>query len=125
MTDRNGIHRNNNNNNNRVSRRRFLQSTALAAAAVAGPATVRAQAASVTIGVLRPVSSALSYSGQQGRIGAQLAIEEINAAGGIKALGGAKIEGVLGDAQSRPEGGNAAVEKMNSGEVPSIVGGAS
>ena len=39
------------------------------------------------------------------------AIEDVNAAGGIKALGGAKIEAMLGDAQSTPEGGNAEVEK--------------
>ena len=54
---------------------------------------------------------------------ARSAIEEINAAGGIKALGGAKIEAVLGDAQSTPEGGNAEVEKMNSAGVAAIVGG--
>ena len=65
----------------------------------------------------------MSYSGQQGRLGAQIAIEEINAAGGIKALGGAKIEAVLGDAQSTPEGGTAEVEKMNSAGVAAIVGG--
>ena len=75
------------------------------------------------VGVLHPVSGALSYSGQQGRIGAVMAIEEINAAGGIKALGGAKIEAVLGDAQSTPEGGNAEVEKMNAAGVAAIVGG--
>src|SRR6516162_3593664 len=67
--------------------------------------------------------AALSYSGQQGRLGATIAIEEINAAGGIKALGGAKIEPLLGDAQSTPEGGNAEVEKMNSADVAAIVGG--
>src|SRR5262249_48116103 len=61
--------------------------------------------------------------GQQGRLGATLAIEDLNAAGGIKALGGAKIEAVLGDAQSTPEGGNAEVEKMNSAGVAAIVGG--
>src|SRR3954471_3328416 len=100
-----------------VSRRRFLQSSALTAAATAAgvvqaPAVLRAQGAAVKVGVLHPVSGALSYSGQQGRIGAQLAIEAVNAAGGIKALSGAKIEAVLGDAQSTPEGGNAEVEKM-------------
>src|SRR6476646_11555251 len=110
-----------------VSRRRFLQSTALgalgAAALLNAPAVLRAQGAAVKVGVLHPVSGALSYSGQQGRIGAQLAIEEINAAGGIKSLGGAKIEAVLGDAQSTPEGGNAEVEKMNGAGVAAIVGG--
>ena len=111
----------------RVSRRRFLQSTGLGAVAVAGlvnaPVVARAQAAAVKVGVLHPVSGALSYSGQQGRLGATMAIDEINAAGGIKALGGAKIEAVLGDAQSTPDGGNAEVEKMNSAEVSAIVGG--
>ena len=110
-----------------VSRRRFLQSTALGAAAAAGvlqaPAVLRAQGAAVKVGILHPVSGALSYSGQQGRIGATLAIEEINAAGGIKSLRGAKIEAVLGDAQSTPEGGNAEVEKMNGAGVAAIVGG--
>ena len=110
-----------------VSRRRFLQSSALGAAATAGwlhaPVVLRAQGAAVKIGVLHPVSGALSYSGQQGRIGAQLAIEEINAAGGIKALRGAKMEAVLGDAQSTPEGGNAEVEKMNAAGVVAVIGG--
>ena len=73
------------------------------------------------LGVLHPVTGALSYSGQQGRLGATLAIEEINAAGGIKGLG--KIDPVLGDAQSTPEGGTAEVEKMNSAGVAAIVGG--
>src|SRR5580700_1368965 len=108
-----------------VSRRRFLQSTGLGAVAglVSAPVVSRAQAAAVKVGVLHPVSGALSYSGQQGRLGATMAIDDINAAGGIKALGGAKIEAVLGDAQSTPEGGNAEVEKMNSAEVAAIVGG--
>ena len=107
-----------------ISRRRFLHSTALgAAAAISAPAVLRAQGAAVKVGILHPVSGALSYSGQQGRIGAQLAVEEINAAGGIKALGGAKIDAMLGDAQSTPDGGNAEVEKMNAAGVAAVVGG--
>src|ERR1041385_3791154 len=106
-----------------ISRRRFLHTTALGAAAVAAPAVLRAQGAPVKVGILHPVSGALSYSGQQGRIGAQLAVEEVNAAGGVKALGGAKIEPMLGDAQSTPAGGNAEVEKMNAAGVAAVVGG--
>ena len=79
----------------RVTRRHLLQTTAVgAAAAVTGlinaPGLIRAQGSPVKLGVLHPVSGALSYSGQQGRLGATIAIEEINAAGGIKALGGAR-----------------------------------
>jgi len=107
---------------NKFTRRNFLQTTALGAAAVvSAPSILRAQGAGVKLGILHPVSGALSYSGQQGRLGAALAIDEINAAGGIKGLG--KIEAVLGDAQSTPDGGNAEVEKMNSAGVAAIVGG--
>src|SRR6187402_1496637 len=114
--------------NDRLNRRQFLQTSALgtiaaATGVVAAPAVLRAQGAPVKVGILHPVSGALSYSGQQGRVGATFAVEEINAAGGIKSLGGAKIDAVLGDAQSTPEGGNAEVEKMNSAGVAAIVGG--
>src|SRR5215468_4491872 len=115
-------------NQGKLSRRQFLATTALGAAVTATgsismPSVLRAQGAPVKLGVLHPVSGALSYSGQQGRLGATLAIDEINAAGGIKALGGAKFEPMLGDAQSTPEGGNAEVEKMNAAGVAAIVGG--
>src|SRR4030095_4933782 len=104
-----------------------VRPSARGAAAAAGvlpaPGVLRAQGAAVKVGILHPVSGALSYSGQQGRIGAQLAVEEINAAGGIKSMGGAKIKAVLGDAQSTPDGGNAEVEKMNAAGVAAIVGG--
>ena len=107
-----------------LNRRRFLAGAASAAVgSVAMPSAPRAARPSVKLGVLHPVTGALSYSGQQGRLGATLAIDEINAAGGIKALGGAKIDPVLGDAQSTPEGGVAEVEKMNSAGVSCIVGG--
>jgi branched-chain amino acid transport system substrate-binding protein len=111
-----------------MNRRRLLATSALGAAAAASgalslPTVLRAQSAAVKVGVLHPVSGALSYSGQQGRLGATIAIDEINSAGGIKALSGAKIDPVLGDAQSTPEGGTAEVEKMNSAGVAAIVGG--
>jgi len=108
-----------------LSRRDFLQTSAQAAgvgmAAFAAPSILRAQAAGVKLGILQPVTGALSYSGQQGKLGAQLAIDEINAAGGIKGLG--KIDAVFGDAQSTPDGGTAEVEKMNAAGVAAIVGG--
>jgi len=109
-----------------ISRRRFLASSAFGTAALAigslsMPAVLRAQGTSVKLGVLHPVTGALSYSGQQGRLGATMAIDDINASGGIRGLG--KIESVLGDAQSTPEGGTAEVEKMNSAGVACIVGG--
>jgi branched-chain amino acid transport system substrate-binding protein len=114
------------NHSKRFTRRKFLHSTALGAVAAASgtiavPSILRAQGGTVRIGFLQPVSGALAYSGQQGRLGASIAVDEVNAAGGIKDVG--KIEPLLGDAQSTPDGGNAEVEKMNSAGVCAIVGG--
>jgi branched-chain amino acid transport system substrate-binding protein len=111
-----------------ITRRRLIESAVSGVAAatsgvLTAPTVLRAQGSAVKLGVLHPVSGALSYSGQQGRLGALMAVDEVNAAGGIKALNGAKIEAVLGDAQSTPEGGNAEVEKMNAAGVVAIVGG--
>jgi branched-chain amino acid transport system substrate-binding protein len=110
-----------------LSRRAFLQAGAAGAAATAGtlamPAAPRAQAPVVKVGILQPVSGALAYDGQQGRVGAELAIRDINAAGGIRSLGGAKLEMVFGDARSTPEGGTQEVEKMQADGVAAIVGG--
>ena len=78
------------------SRRRFLATTALGAAAAASgslamPSVLRAEGSGVKVGLLQPVTGALSYSGQQSRLGATMAVEDINAAGGIKALGANSI----------------------------------
>jgi len=103
------------------TRRKLLTGTALNAAALVMPSVLKAQGAGVKLGILHPVSGALSYSGTQGRLGASLAVEEINTDGGIKGLG--KIDAILGDALSTPEGGTAEVEKMNSAGVTCIIGG--
>jgi branched-chain amino acid transport system substrate-binding protein len=103
-----------------LSRRAAL---AGAAASLAAPATLRAQPASVKLGILQPVTGALAQDGEYGRLGAELAIAEINAGGGIRALGGARIEMVFGDARSNPEGGVAEVERMQAEGVVAVVGG--
>jgi len=105
----------------RVSRRLILQAGA-AASALGAPGLLLAQARPVKIGLVHPVSGGLAYSGGQGRLGCQLAIEEINAAGGIKAMGGARLEAALGDSQSRPEVGVSEVERLHQEGVAAYVG---
>ena len=109
-----------------VSRRRVLAGTAGAAALATGvagfPAILRAQARSVKVGCIQPVTGGLSLSGTQARLGFQIAVDEINAAGGIKSMGGALIEPLLGDAQSKPDVGVQEVEKMNEAGVAAIIG---
>lgn len=104
------------------NRRHFLSQSAAAASALAFPLVAGAQPKAVKIGVLHPVTGALAYSGQQCREGALMAIEDINKAGGLKGLGGAKIEALLGDAQSQPQAGAAEVEKMNEAGVAAVLG---
>jgi branched-chain amino acid transport system substrate-binding protein len=104
------------------TRRHFMSQSAAAASALAFPLVAGAQPKAVKIGVLHPVTGALAYSGQQCREGALMAIADINKAGGIKSLGGAKIEALLGDAQSTPQAGTAEVEKMNEAGVSAILG---
>jgi len=93
------------------------------AGALAAPGLLRAQPAAIKLGILQPVTGALAQDGEYGRLGAELAIAEINATGGIKALGGAQIQTVFGDARSSPEGGTAEVERMNGEGVVAVVGG--
>jgi branched-chain amino acid transport system substrate-binding protein len=109
----------------RPSRRTFMSAAgaaAFAAGAVGFPAILRAQAPTVKIGVLHPVTGPLSWSGTQSRLGAQMAIEAINDGGGIRSLGGAKIEPLFADAQSKPDVGVAQVQKLNEAGVIAIVG---
>jgi branched-chain amino acid transport system substrate-binding protein len=110
------------NNTARISRRAVLGAGA-ATAALGFPAILRAQPAPVKLGILQPVTGALAQDGALGRRGAELAIDEINASGGIKALGGAKIEMAFADARSNPEAATQEVERLQSEGVAAIVGG--
>ena len=103
------------------NRRRFIQQSAATASALAFPVIAGAQPKAVKVGILHPVTGALAFSGQQCREGALLAIEDINKAG-IKSLNGAKLEVLLGDAQSAPQAGAAEIEKMNEAGCSAVVG---
>jgi branched-chain amino acid transport system substrate-binding protein len=107
-----------------ISRRNALAGgAAFAATSLAAPAYLRAQGASIKIGVLQPVTGALAFDGAQGRIGAEAAFKTINGRGGIKSLGGAKLEMIFGDARSTPDGGTQEVERMAGDGAAAIVGG--
>ena len=105
-----------------ISRRSLVKAGAAATALLGAPGLLLAQAKPVKIGLVHPVSGGLAYSGAQARLGALMAIEEINAAGGIKAMGGAKLEGLLSDSQSRPEVGVSEVERLHQEGVSAYMG---
>jgi len=91
--------------------RRSLLATALAAPAILSwPA--RAQARTIKIALLTPLSGPLARSGELERTGATLAVEDVNAAGGIKAMGGAKLELTVADAGASVEQVTAAAQRL-------------
>ena len=96
----------------RVSRRALLRAAAAGAAMIGFPHPLRAQAKTFKIGVVHPVTGPLAEPGQACRLGAQMAADAINAAGGIKALGGAKLELLLGDTQTKPDVGRSEAERV-------------
>ena len=90
----------------RVSRRSFLKATGAAAGAAAiasFPAVLRAQARTIKIGAVHPVTGPLAEVGQSMRLAAQLAVDTLNAAGGIKSMGGARLALVASDSQSKAD----------------------
>jgi branched-chain amino acid transport system substrate-binding protein len=103
------------------TRRSFIRRSAAAAGTLAFPLVGGAQPKAVKVGILHPVTGALAFSGQQCREGALLAIEDINKTG-IRSLGGARLDVMLGDAQSTPQAGAAEIEKMNEAGCSAVVG---
>jgi branched-chain amino acid transport system substrate-binding protein len=82
-----------------------------------------AQPKEVTFALIVPLSGAWARVGELSRKGAELAVEDINKGGGIKALGGAKVRLVVADAGDTPEKSKTAAQRLLSQE-PDVVGGA-
>ena len=66
----------------------------------------------IKIGLVYCVSGPLASIGRLMMNGHEFAVEEINAKGGIKSLGGAKIKLVIGDTESKPEVAMSVAEKL-------------
>lgn len=110
--------------NRQVDRRRFLKTGVAGMAMLSAPALLRAQTpAPVKVGILQPVTGMFSMDGGLGRLGAELAVSQINAQGGIRALGGAPLEIVFADARSSPEVAVQEIELLNRAQVCAVVGG--
>ena len=106
-----------------INRRTILAGTASLIAAPWIASTAQAQAKQVNIGVIMPLSGANAQFGINSRNGIELVADEINAAGGIKALGGAKINLIVADATSTPTtAGTVAQRMISQNEVTAILG---
>ena len=105
-----------------IGRRSALALGAAAAAGAVVPRRARAQAKEVKIAMLVPLSGPWARSGLVEQMGARMAIDDINAAGGIKALGGAKLTLIEYDAGDSSEKAKNAAQRMVAQE-PDISGG--
>jgi branched-chain amino acid transport system substrate-binding protein len=77
----------------------------------------------VRIGNIIPLSGPSATVGQQGKYAREMAVEEINAAGGIKSLGGARLTLVYADSESKPEKGVAEAERLINTEKVHVLTG--
>ncbi len=106
-----------------VSRRTLMLG---AAGAIAAPHVIRdavAQGKAVNVGVILPLSGANAQFGVNSRNGIELVADEINAAGGIKSLGGARINLVVADSTSTPTtAANVAQRLLTQNDVVAILG---
>lgn len=95
--------------------------------ATTAPAPAKAAAAPasdvVKIGHVGPISGAIAHLGKDNENGARLAVEEINAAGGVK-VGDktVKLELVTGDDKADPKDGTLVAQKMIDENVVALVG---
>ncbi|APX77500.1 ABC transporter substrate-binding protein [Achromobacter insolitus] len=86
----------------RPGRREFVAGLGAAALAASLPGRALAAPSEINVGVILPLSGANAQFGINSRQGLELAADEINAAGGIKAMGGAKLKLIIADATSQP-----------------------
>jgi branched-chain amino acid transport system substrate-binding protein len=101
-----------------MQRRTLLVGIAALAAIGVGP--VRAQPKEVRVAMIAPMSGPWARQGELMKKGADMAIEDINNAGGIKSLGGAKMRLVVVDAGDSAERAKNAAQRLVAQETDVI-----
>jgi branched-chain amino acid transport system substrate-binding protein len=106
----------------------LLALTAVGAAACGGSGSDSAAAGGgegggeVVVGAAWPLSGPFAFDGKATLEGAKAAVQDINAAGGIKALGGAKLKIESADAGGTPETATSAVQRLLSKKPVAVAG---
>src|ERR1700746_2443998 len=111
----------------RIGRREFLAKSSGALAAGSIPAfNIRTAAAAdvINIGGLYPVTGNFALIGQGCVNAAKLAVQMVNDAGGIKSLGGAKLNLIGSDVQSNPTVTRTETDRLISSYNPAAIHGA-
>ena len=82
-----------------------------------------AQSPAVNIGVIQPLSGANAQFGVNCRNGIELVADAVNAAGGIKGLGGARSNLIVSDATSNPTTAPAVAQRLiTQNELTAVLG---
>jgi len=106
-----------------LNRRTVLSGTAAYLAAPFVISSARAEAPPVNVGVIMPLSGPNAQFGINSRNGVELVADEINKAGGIAELGGAKINLVVADATSTPTtAGTVAQRLITQQDITAVLG---
>jgi len=74
----------------------------------------------IPIGILGPFTGSLAFNAEEMKKGMMLAVDEVNAKGGVF---GRKIELIFGDTEAKPDKGVAAVKKLITRDKVLVVGG--
>jgi len=89
-----------------------------------GTSAVAADVKQIKIGNILPLSGPSASVGLQNQWAIELATEKINKAGGIKALGGAKLVNVFTDSKGDPNVGSTAAEQLINTDKVVLISGA-
>jgi branched-chain amino acid transport system substrate-binding protein len=101
----------------------FIPALAAVIVATAVPAPVAAQQAKeVEIALVVPLSGPWARQGQLERMGAEMAIDDINKSGGIKSLGGAKMKLIVSDTGDSAEKAKNTAQRLVA-QNPGVIGG--
>jgi len=92
------------------------------AVAVAAMTAHAQQVKPVKVAVIAPLSGPWARTGQLIKLGAEMAVDEINAQGGVRSLGNAKLELVSADAGDSAEKAKNAAQRLIAQE-PDLIGG--
>ena len=113
----------------KITRRDFIKNTAMATAAAATVGTIGfpnvlrgAAPPEIPIGHIHPLSGFLAFDGQEMRKAVMWGVQEVNDAGGIKALDGAKLKLIDADSEGKPEKAISEAERLDREGVAAITG---
>ncbi|NOY55403.1 MAG: ABC transporter substrate-binding protein [Actinobacteria bacterium] len=98
------------------------QATVTTTTAPAATTTAAAPVETIKIGAIHPLTGALAGAGTKMDNAAKMAVADINEAGGIASLGGAKLELLSADSTGAPEVGQAEAERLVGEGVVGLIG---